>query len=135
MIAFNFIKIYQDLPRFNIKYFNAIFYMNRLYYIFIILLLLFKVAYLVSVGYLYYVEREDKTNTRIPLLEKRTERLLVISSAGIILALLIDFGYSIARGNQTIKVEWHEQIIYFVSGLLGLFHLDWGLIIYNEKSH
>jgi|TARA_B110000285_G_scaffold230063_2_gene295972 hypothetical protein len=93
------------------------------------------VAYLASVGYLYYIEREDKTNPKIPLLEKRTERLLVISSAGIIMALLVDFGYSIALGNQSIKVERHEQIIYFVSGLLGLFHLDWGLILYNESSH
>jgi|TARA_B110000114_G_C15044541_1_gene378604 hypothetical protein len=109
--------------------------MNQLYYIFIILLLLFKIAYLVSVGYLYYIEHEDKTNTKIPLLEKHTERLFVISSAGIIFALLIDFGYSIASGNKTIKVEWHEQIIYFVSGLMGLFHLDWGLILYNESSN
>ncbi len=106
--------------------------MSQLYYLFIVFLLMFKVAYLISVGYLYYVEHGDKTNPQIPVIEKRTERLLVISSAGIILALLFDFGYSLIRGNQTIKVERHEQIVYFVSGLLGMFHLNWGLMIYNE---
>lgn len=106
--------------------------MTQIYYLFIIFLLMFKVAYLISVGYLYYVEHEDKTNPQIPIIEKRTERLLAISSAGIILALLFDFGYSLVQGNQTIKVERHEQIIYFVSGLLGLVHLNWGLMIYNE---
>ena len=106
--------------------------MSYLYYLFIVFLVMFKVAYLISVGYLSYVEHEDKANPQIPVIEKRTERLLVISSAGIILALLFDFGYSLIRGNQTIKVERHEQIVYFVSGLLGLFHLNWGLMLYNE---
>ena len=106
--------------------------MSHAYYVFIMILLFLKIAYLVSVAYLHYVEDKDHANPKIPLLEKRTDRLLGISTAGIIFALLIDFGYSLARGNQTIKVERHEQIIYFVSGLLGLFHLNWGLILYNQ---
>ena len=106
--------------------------MSHTYYLFIMILLFLKIAYLLSVAYLQYVEHTDKNSPKIPMLDKRTDRLLAISTAGIIFALLIDFGYSLASGKQSIKVERHEQIIYFVSGLLGLFHLNWGLIIYNN---
>ena len=43
--------------------------MSHAYYVFIMILLFLKIAYLVSVAYLHYVEDEDHANPKIPLLE------------------------------------------------------------------
>jgi len=106
--------------------------MRPIYYLFIVVLLISKVAYLVSSAKLYYVEHKTPTDPAIPSLEKQTKRLLAASTAGIIIALLIDFGYSIIRGEGKIEVDKTEQVIYFISGILGLLHMDWSLIIYNK---
>tara|TARA_B100000945_G_C20391929_1_gene602724 strand:+ start:445 stop:765 length:321 start_codon:yes stop_codon:yes gene_type:complete len=106
--------------------------MKPVYYVFIIVLLISKVAYLVSSANLYYIEHKTPNDPTIPLLEKQTKRLLAASTAGIIIALLIDFGYSLLKGEGKIEVDKTEQVIYFISGILGLLHMDWGLIIYNK---
>jgi hypothetical protein len=105
--------------------------MRAIYYLFIVVLLISKVSYLVSSAKLYYIEHETPTDPDIQVLEKQTKRLLATSTSGIIIALLIDFGYSIIRGEGKIEVDKTEQVIYFISGILGLLHMDWGLIIYN----
>ncbi len=107
-------------------------YMKIIYYVFIIFLLLSKLAYLVSIGHMYYVKYETPNSPDVMILQKQSDRLLAIASVGIIIALLIDFGYSILRGKKKIQVNRVEQIIYFISGLLGLLHMNWQLIIFNN---
>ena len=106
--------------------------MKPVYYFFIVILLLSKIAYLVSSAKLYYVEHNTPDDSSIPLHKKQSERLLAISSAGIIIALLIDFGHSLLKGEGKIEVDKTEQVIYFISGILGLLHMNWELIIYNK---
>ena len=106
--------------------------MKSIYYIFIIILLISKIMYLISSANLYYVEHKTPNNPSIPKMEKLTKRLLATSTAGIIIALLIDFGYSLLKGQEKIEVDKTEQVIYFISGILGLLHMNWDLIIYNK---
>ena len=51
--------------------------MRAIYYLFIVVLLISKVAYLVSSAKLYYVEHKTPTDPTIPSLEKQTKRLLI----------------------------------------------------------
>lgn len=94
--------------------------------------MLSKVAYLISSAKLYYTEHKSPSNPSIPILEKQSKRLLATSTVGIIIALLIDFGHSILRGEGKIQVDKTEQVIYFISGILGLLHMNWDLILYNK---
>lgn len=107
-------------------------YMKPVYYFFIVFLFAAKIAYLIVTARLYYTEYENPDDDNITVLLQRSERLFAISSAGIIVALLIDFGHSLFKGEQTIKVDRLEQFIYFISGLLGLTHMNWNLILFNR---
>ena len=106
--------------------------MKPIYYIFIFFLFAAKIAYLIVTARLYYTEYENPDDDNIKVLLQRSERLFAISTAGIIVALLIDFGHSLLKGEQTIKVDRLEQFIYFISGLLGLTHMNWNLILFNR---
>ena len=108
--------------------------MKPIYYFFIIFLFAAKIAYLMVTARLYYTEYENPEDDNINILQQRSERFFAISTAGIIIALLIDFGDSLLRGQQIIKVNRLEQFIYFISGLLGLIHMDWNLILFNVNN-
>ena len=101
--------------------------MNVLYRFAIIIIIALKMAFIVSTMRLFYYRREHPHGDNLEVLERRNARALALSECGMFSLLLVLFRPG--QGKEVIHIARHEQLIFFVLGIVGMMHLNWHLII------
>ena len=105
--------------------------MRRIYDIALTIIILLKIAFIISTLRLFFYRRGHPDGFELERLEKRNRRILEISEAGMFGLLL--FLFRPGRGNEVIHIGRHEQLIFFVLGIVGLMHLNWHLIVLGHS--
>ena len=98
--------------------------MNFMYGLFIAILITFKIIYTVVSIYLYF-DRNYSFTEKYQKLNIFNEKLLLVSEFGLFLLLLIVF---FPFSNKEIIITFHEKILFFFLGMVGLLHIDYGFL-------
>ena len=101
--------------------------MNVLYRMAVILIIALKIAFIVSTIRLFFYKRHHPDGPELEKLEQRNDRVLAFSECGMFALLIILFRPG--QGKEVIHIGKHEQLIFFVLGIVGMMHLNWHLII------
>ena len=104
--------------------------MNILYRLGIMTIIALKMAFIASTLRIFFYKRSHPEGAfAVPLevLERRNARILALSECGMFCLLIILFRPG--QGKEVIHIGRHEQLIFFVLGIVGLLHLNWHLII------
>jgi hypothetical protein len=97
--------------------------MKSVFDFFLILVVIMKVAYLVSETVLgIYKHRKTINNETLQKLEYYNEQMYIISQIGMFLLLAIIFR---PGGNKQVVVDYHEKLIFFSIGIIGLTHIQY----------
>ena len=101
-------------------------YMNNYYDYFLTLVIIVKTIYLFDTIALRVTKAEDPSYKNLDAMTLRNDQLFVISEGLMYVLLLIIFRPS--KNKDNIVINRHEQIIFFVLGILGLAHTNWSIL-------
>ena len=102
----------------------------NIYEIFLIIVIIGKLIYFASTIRMRILKRTDPNNSKLEAIQDRNERILIASEALMYLLLMIIFRPW--QKNKNVIVDKHEQIIFFVLGILGLIHSNWSLLFLDK---
>lgn len=97
--------------------------MKTIYDFFLILVVILKVAYLVSELLLAIYRHKKLINEKtLDKLEYYNEQMYILSQVGMFLLLAIIFR---PGGSKEVLVSYHEKLIFFSIGIIGLTHIQY----------
>ena len=72
----------------------------------------------------------DPKNDKLAVIKDRNQRILIGSEVLMFILLMIIFRPW--QSHKNVIINRHEQVIFFVLGILGLIHTDWSLLIFDK---
>ena len=103
--------------------------MRSIYDIFIVVLIIFKIFYVMSTIRLKIIERTDSKNKyELNEVRERNNKLLILTDIGLYILLMIVF---LPTTNQAVTVSGHEKILFFALGVISLMHVDYEELFSN----
>lgn len=103
---------------------------DRLYVMFLSIVIIAKVFYFISTIRMRTLERVDPKNDKLAAIKDRNQRILLGSEVLMFILLMIIFRPW--QSHKNVIINRHEQIIFFVLGILGLIHTDWSLLLLDK---
>lgn len=103
---------------------------DRLYVIFLTIVIIAKVFYFISTIRMRTMERIDPKNDKLEVIKDRNQRILIGSEVLMFILLMIIFRPW--QSHKNVIINRHEQVIFFVLGILGLVHTDWSLLFFDN---
>lgn len=98
--------------------------MNFIYSVFIGILILLKFMYTFISTYLF-VDKNNNFTEHYQKIDTFNEKLFIISEFGLFLLLIIVF---FPFSQKNIIITWHEKLLFFFLGVVGLFHVNYKFI-------
>ena len=103
---------------------------DRLYVIFLTIVIISKIFYLISTIRMRTMERVDPKSDKLADIKDRNQRILIGGEVLMFILLMIIFRPW--QSHKNVIINRHEQLIFFVLGILGLVHSDWSLLIFDK---
>ena len=103
---------------------------DRLYEIFLTIVIIGKLFYLFSTIRMKTLERLNTNDEKLKKIKDRNERILIGSEILMYILLLIIFRPW--QSHKNVVINRHEQVIFFILGILGLIHSDWSLLLFDK---
>jgi hypothetical protein len=103
---------------------------DRLYVIFLTIVIISKIFYLISTIRMRTMERVDPKSDKLAAIKDRNQRILIGGEVLMFILLMIIFRPW--QSHKNVIINRHEQLIFFVLGILGLVHSDWSLLLLDK---
>lgn len=103
--------------------------MNFAYSLFVAILITMKIIYTIVSIYLF-INKNNSFTEKYQKLNIFNEKLLLVSEVGLFVLLLIVF---FPFSNKEIIITFHEQILFFFLGIVGLLHIDYGFLLNKNQ--
>jgi len=102
----------------------------NIYEFFLIIVIIGKLFYFLSTIRMRILQRTDPNNSKLEAIQDRNTRILIASEALMYILLMIIFRPW--QKNKKVIVDRHEQLIFFVLGILELVHTDWSMLFLDK---
>ena len=100
------------------------------YVIFLTIVIIAKIFYLISTIRMRTIEIVEPKSDKLTTIKDRNKRILIGSEVLMFILLMIIFRPW--QSHKNVIINRHEQIIFFVLGILGLIHTDWSLLLLDK---